>query len=271
LPYFFQDNRIVHAVPEQGETMKAARILKEKINSETITVGLLMTFDLWPGAIDMALKSEMDYIIIDREHGMHSDELVASVCAAGRLADFPVLVRPVDTAYSSIRRAADMGACGFLLPTVESPDQLDMVRDSIYMPPRGKRRPGGPGNYWVSDVNYPTWKKEVEDAFIVLPQIETKLGLNRVDAIAGHEITTAIAVGPYDLSADLGVCYEADHPKLLEALGKIREAGKRAKKNMWHLGDGPTLRKQGYTFICLGDPISLMEASLASIASKLKR
>ena len=250
--------------------MKAAQILKEKINSEAITVGLLMTFDLWPGAIDTAIKSGMEYIIIDREHGMHSDELVASVCATGRLANFPVLVRPVDTAYSSIRRAADMGACGFLLPTVESTDQLDMVRDSIYMPPRGKRRPGGPGNYWVPDVNYPTWKKEVEDDFIVLPQIETQTGLAQVDAIAGHEITTAIAVGPYDLSADLGVCYDPNDASLLEALGRIREAGKRQGKNMWHLGDGPTLLKQGYTFICLGDPISLMEMILASTVSQLK-
>ena len=61
-----------------------------------------------------------------------------------------VLIRVVDaSSYSLVRRAIDLGCCGLLLPTVETVEALDIVRDSIWMPPRGKRRPGGWGNNWV--------------------------------------------------------------------------------------------------------------------------
>ena len=83
------------------------------------------------------------YLIADQEHGVHGDTLVAQVCALGRQVGFPVLIRPIDTETSTIRRAIDRGPCGLLLPTVESATQLDRVRDSIWMPPRGKCVPGG--------------------------------------------------------------------------------------------------------------------------------
>ena len=77
----------------------------------------------------------------------------------------------------------------------------------------GKTRPGGPGNYWEGDFRYETWKAGVEDDFIVLPQIESRAGLERLDKIAAHQITTAMAIGPYDLSMELGVGAQMDHPK----------------------------------------------------------
>ena len=107
------------------------------------------------------------------------------------MVDFPVIVRPVDCAYATIRQAIDRGPCGFLLPGIESAEEMDRVRDAVYMPPRGRRRPGGPGNAWVSSFHYDRWKEEVEDEFIVLPQIETRAELANVDAIAAHEVQWA--------------------------------------------------------------------------------
>ena len=71
------------------------------------------------------------YLIADQEHGVNSDTQVAQVCALGRQVGFPVLIRPIDTETSTIRRAIDRGPCGLLLPTVESATQLDRVRDGI--------------------------------------------------------------------------------------------------------------------------------------------
>jgi len=138
------------------------------------------------------------------------------------------------------------------------------------MPPRGERRPGGPGNYWVPDFQYDTWKREVEDDFIILPQIETRVGLANVDAIAAHEITTAIAIGPYDLSADLGVCFEMDHPKMQEAVEEIRAAGEKAGKTMWRIGDGETLASEGYHFLCIGTPEGIFRTALSVLNQATK-
>lgn len=170
-------------------------------------------------------------LIMDQEHGTHSDADVAAVCAAGRILKFPVLIRIANSNdYTMLRRAIDLGCVGLLLPTVETTETLDIVRDSILMPPRGRRRPGGWGNSWVSDYGLDAWQTDVEPHFIVWPQIESKTGLANVDAIAAHAITSAIAVGPYDLSAELGTCCDMKSEVMVAALERIREAGKRVGK-----------------------------------------
>ena len=242
--------------------MKAARVLREKIADGRIVTGVLTTDLLWPALVEYLQKAEFDYLIIDLEHGAHSEQQVAEVCALGRMIDFPVLIRPIDCDYATIRRTIDFGPCGCLLPGVESAIALDGVRDGIYLPPRGRRRPGGPGNYWVKDFLYESWKREVEDFYIVLPQIETRQGLANADAIAAHEITTAIAIGPYDLSADLGVCEIMDAPQMRDAIEVIRRAGERCGKTMWRIGDGPTLAAAGFTFLCIAEPMAALKETL---------
>ena len=130
--------------------MEAAKRLRAKVQALQITTGVLTTDLLWPQLVEFLQRAEIDYLIADQEHGVHSDTQVARVCALGRQGGFPVLIRPIDTETSTIRRAIDRGPCG-LLPTVESATQLDRVRDSIWIPPRGKRRPGNkPSKSWAT-------------------------------------------------------------------------------------------------------------------------
>jgi 2-keto-3-deoxy-L-rhamnonate aldolase RhmA len=250
--------------------MEAARILKRKIKEETPTIGILLTNHLWPEVIEISINAGLDYLIIDTEHGAFSPELIVDVCAIGRLLNFAVLIRPISHEINTIRKTIDMGACGLLLPTIQSAANLDEVRQGIYMPPRGQRRPGGLGNRWVRNYSYETWKSEVEDDLIVLPQIETRQALGQLDAIGNHEITTAMAIGPYDLSADLGVCAETTGPVVGEAIQQIRLAARKAGKNMWMIGDGPTLARQGFTFICIGEPMWMLQATLRGMVQHVK-
>lgn len=251
--------------------MKAARILREKIaNENEITTGVICTFHFWPGMIEMAMKAGLDYLIIDLEHISYDSEMVGQACAIGRRENFPILIRPPSAEYTPVRLAIDIGPCGLLVPYVETREDMRQIQDAVYMKPRGRRRPGGLGNHWVSDVNYETWKTEVEDNFIILPQIESIVGLNNADAIASNPLTTAMAVGPYDLSADLGVCWDADSDELKQALQKIREAGRAAGKNMWMIGDGSTLVKRGFNFLCLTEPTMFQQTKLAELNEAVK-
>lgn len=243
--------------------MEPARRLREKISRRDLTTGVLVTDHLWVDLVELCQRAELDYLIVDMEHGSVSTDLVAEVCATGRRLGFPVLLRPRANDYANIRLAADLGPCGFLLACVETPDELDLVRDGLFMPPRGRRRPGGMGNRWVRDFTAATWRKEFEDDFLVLPQIETRVGLSNVTAIANHELTTAVAIGPYDLSAELGVCAEMNSPVLREALLKIRAAGDAANKATWMISGNPAaLVEDGWRFICVGEPTWILMAAL---------
>ena len=251
--------------------MKAAKLLMEKVNRGDVVTGLLAMNHVWLELIEISMKAGLDYLIIDMEHGSPDVDLVVEACALGRMVDFPVLIRPVDHAMSTIRKAMDMGPCGFLLPTVQSAADLDKVRDAIYLPPRGQRRPGGRGNGWTSAASLEAWQRDVEDHFIVLPQIETQLGLDNLQSIAEHELTTCLAHGPYDLSFDLGVGGQMDGPDVKGATRRMQAAANAAGKKMWVIGDGPTMRAAGYTFICIGAPMGVLGNALRDISNATRQ
>lgn len=250
--------------------MKSGALLKEKINRHQPAFGAMATFHFWTGLVEIAMNAGLDYLIIDLEHLSHPAEMVADACAIGRREGFPILVRPASADFTTVRLAMDLGPSGLLIPYVQSVAMMDEIRDAVFMKPRGRRRPGGPGNLWVRDYNYETWKRDFEDDLIILPQIESRIGLENVDAIARHPLTTAIAIGPYDLSADLGVCWQPDSPELISAINRIRQAGTDAGKNMWMIGEGPTLRSKGFTFLCLTEPIMFLTASLGQLVQRTK-
>lgn len=245
--------------------MNPARALREKLASGALVTGALATRHFWPGLVEVAIEAGLDYLVVDLEHLSHDAESVADGCAMGRLAGFPVLVRPPEPEFSAMRLAVDLGPCGLLVPSVASCETMRNVQDAVWMPPRGRRRPGGPGLAWVADYRYETWRTSFEEDFVVLPQIESRAGLAKAREIAAHPLTTAIAVGPYDLSADLGVCWDPDAPALREALESIREAGRAAGKPMWMIGDGARLAREGYTFLCLGEPVGALRTKLAEL------
>src|ERR1035438_1608194 len=104
--------------------MKAAKILKDKINGPGLTLGVLTTFHFWPGLVEIAINAGLDYLIIDLEHLTFDAERVADACAIGRRADFPILIRPPEANFTLIRQTMDLGPCGLLVPYVESIDTL---------------------------------------------------------------------------------------------------------------------------------------------------
>jgi 2-keto-3-deoxy-L-rhamnonate aldolase RhmA len=241
--------------------MEPARKLRDRINKGEITTGLLCSEHVWSDLVELSVRNGIDYIIVDMEHGCTAIDTVAEVCATGRRMNFPVLIRPRSNDYATLRLAMDMGPCGFLLACVESAADLEVVRDAIHLPPRGRRRPGGVGNRWVPNYLGETWRTTVEDHFIILPQIETLRGLSNVAEVAGHDLTTALAVGPYDLSAELGVAGQMSAAPLKEALVTILAAAKAAGKQGWMIGGNiEELVASGWRFLCFGEPMWILEA-----------
>ena len=61
------------------------------------------------------------------------------------------MIRPCVDSYANgstaatLRKCMDMGCSGLVLPNVETVEDLDAIRDAIWLPPRGTRRPGGAG------------------------------------------------------------------------------------------------------------------------------
>lgn len=251
--------------------LSPAKHLKKRLASGNPVIGLMATDHAWPFLVEICQKAGLDYLVVDSEHGDFSDELVSHICQVGRLANFPVLVRTISCETTVVRRTIDLGPSGILLPCVESVAQLDQVKEAVLMPPRGRRRPGGMGNYWMKDFNYKTWKADFEDHFIVIPQIESQIGVDNVESIAAHPLVTAMGLGPYDLSADLGCCWNPDDEKFLAALDTVKTAADAVGKKVWAGCDGPALRAKGYTFLWVGTATLVLSNALAQIVKDINK
>jgi len=57
--------------------------------------------------------------------------------------------------------------------------------------------------------------------------IEDMAAVEQIDEIAGVEGVDLLAVGPSDLSRSLGVSGQPDHPRLVAAIDRVREAVKK--------------------------------------------
>jgi len=59
-------------------------------------------------------------------------------------------------------------------------------------------------------------------------------------------------------------------PVLAEAVKTLRRAAEEAGKTLWMIGDGAKLRAQGFTFLCVGEPIEALTAALARMNREAK-
>ena len=250
--------------------LTTGKLLKEKLASDEPVIGLMATDVAWPLLVETCRKGGLDYLVIDCEHGNFSDELVSQICQVGRLADFPVLVRTISCEPTVVRRKVDLGPCGILLPSVESTDALDEVQKAVWMPPRGRRRPGGLGNYWMKDFHYDTWKTEFEDHFVVIPQIESQAGVEAAPALARHALVTALGLGPYDLSADLGCCWAPENGDFKAAMAAVKAAADAEGKKVWAGCDGPALRRQGYSFLWVGTTSMTLSNAFSQLVEEIR-
>ena len=173
-----------------------------------------MTFDFWPGYLEIFKAEGMHFAVLDMEHGSASLRTAEEFCRTARLLDFPLIIRPEASVYHLVRRYLDMGPAGLMLPWTESQEQVEAVRDASFLPPKGRRGPGGPSIQANRSLDRAGWD-EIEANLFLMLQIETPTGMQNLPALLAHDWVDATMVGPYDLSLNLDHCGQLDHPEVV--------------------------------------------------------
>jgi 4-hydroxy-2-oxoheptanedioate aldolase len=206
-----------------------ASSLKTRVQSGQLTLGPMMTFNFWPGYLEIFKTAGMDFVLLDMEHGSASLRQAEELCRTARLLEFPLVLRPETSEYHVVRKCLDMGPAGLMIPRVEHQGQVDDVRDALFIPPRGRRGPGGPSILANRSLDRAGWT-EIESSFFVMLQIETLHGLANLAALAPHDWVDAVMPGPYDLSLQVGPAGQLDHPDVVATVQRIREESARIGK-----------------------------------------
>lgn len=183
----------------------------------------------------MAL-TDMDYFIIDGEHGTYTPAQVADIIRAAEGAGRPApFVRVKDSQRNSILQMLDVGAKGIVVPQIRSVDEA--FRTVEY----GKYYPVGNRGFAPTRNSLYGCAKEaqgsVQDYFdacnekqLLILQCETVECLENIETIAAINGVDGIFLGPYDLSIDMGMPAQFDQPDFTHAVAHILETVKAAGK-----------------------------------------
>ena len=238
--------------------------LKRRLKNGETTIGSWVTLGHSAVAEIMA-KAGYDWLVIDMEHSVIELSDAQELMQAIDLGGIPSIVRLTSNDENQIKRVMDAGACGVMVPFVNSAADAKRAVASVYYPPIGRRGVGlarGQG-YGATFQEYRTWLNENGLVIVMIEHID---GVNAVDEIFAVDGIDGYMIGPYDLSSSLGVAGEIDNPAVVEAIAKIREAGMRSGiPGGIHVVD-PDLDainkriEEGFSFIGYGMDVRILDA-----------
>ena len=173
-----------------------------------------------------------EWAAVDMEHGAFSRSGLPDIFRALERRGTLPFVRLLEATKAEIKAALDSGAQGLIFPMIESRAQLDdAISHSLY--PGGKEFAHGKRGVGFSRANmYGLDFDSRQDGgfgqeIVLVAQIEHVNALRELDAIFSHPRLDAYMVGPYDLSASMGLTGNFAHPDFTAALKDIENAAKK--------------------------------------------
>ena len=237
--------------------------LKQALRQGELCLGSWITL-AHPAIAEIMAKAGFSWLAVDLEHSVvtirEAEELIRVIGLCGVVP----LVRLSANDPVQIKRVMDAGAHGVIVPMVNSAAQAEQAVASVYYPPRGRRGVGlaRAQGYGGDFEGYREW---LQQKAVVIVQVEHIQAVENLPEILAVEGVDGFFVGPYDLSSSLGIPGQWAHPKMTEAMARIREIGGASGKapGIHVIEPDPEAARQkmaeGYRFIAYSLDIRLLD------------
>ncbi len=247
---------------------------KDRLRQGALQVGLWLSLAEAYTA-EICAGAGFDWLLIDGEHGPNDlRSILRQLQAVAAFASEAVVRVPVGETWM-IKQVLDIGARTLLVPMVETAEQAAMLVAATRYPPQGRRGVGAAvarASGFDRDGGY---MRRADAETCLLVQIETRSGLDNLEAIAAVDGVDGLFIGPADLSASLGHPGDPTAPEAQAAiddgLRRIVASGKAAGIIM---GDEALVRHAmalGATFVAVGTDVSLLGRGSDALAARYGR
>ncbi|KAH7150178.1 Pyruvate/Phosphoenolpyruvate kinase-like domain-containing protein [Dactylonectria estremocensis] len=209
--------------------------------------------------------NNFSWVLIDAEHGLISDkdyyELSTAIASEGAS---PIIRVPWHEEWM-IKRALDAGAHGVLLPMCHSAEDAKRIVSYSKYPPLGSRGYGPMFSpHSLPGVAGGQYDDGADQSLLVMVQIESRSGVENVEAIAKTEGLDVLLIGPFDLAKQMGVVrggeeHEAAIQKILKA---SHDAGKKAAIFCSNGSQALTRAEQGFDMVSIITDLGAVEEGI---------
>ena len=169
-------------------------------------------------------RAGYDWVAVDLEHGAISTAQLPDLFRALELGGTLPLVRLGLGDARECKQALDAGAGGVIVPMVESAEQLERVRAACCWPPAGARGVGF-SRANLFGKNFEAYAEEAQ-APLLVAMIEHYHAIDQLDQILRVKGLDAVFIGPYDLSASMGMTGRFEELAFVAAIERIRTSAK---------------------------------------------
>ena len=255
----------------RNKFMRPNKIKQMWNEGKSVTMGWLSLGHSF--SAEVMARQGFDALCVDLQHGTYEmSSVLPMLQAIGQTETSPV-VRVASNDSGDIMRALDLGAYTIIVPLINTAQDAARAVAACRYPPVGNRSSGPIRAIHYGGADY---QAKANDEILVFGMIETKEGLENLEAICATPGLDAIYIGPADLSLALGLPPQGDnpHPLHMATCDKIRETAHRhGKKACMHCAAAPFAigaLKRGFDLVMLTSDVSCMIASARQQLAALK-
>ena len=177
--------------------------LKNKLKNNVLTIGSWVTI-AHPSVVEIMATAGFEWLVVDMEHtsiDLYQAQILISVIQAKNL---KALVRVAKNEEVIIKKVLDIGADGIIVPMIKTKDEAKKAVGHAKYPPFGSRGVGlfRAQNYGVSFSEYQNF---IKNDLVIIAQIEHIEAVKNIDEIIDVDGIDGVIIGPYDLSASMGM------------------------------------------------------------------
>lgn len=205
--------------------------VKRALMAGEVQVGTWVNTLRTPHIAQMLATAGFDFLYIDMEHSSLSMETVGDLCAAALAAGLIPIVRPAAKDPHLLTRPLDNGAMGLLIPHLDTREEAEAVVKAIRFPPLGQRGINLQGvhtGFGRADGDAYVASTHAENLLLV--QIESDRGVGNLEGILSVDGIDGAVVGRGDLSTDLGLPGQTNHPEVVRRVETMIAACRRHGK-----------------------------------------
>lgn len=217
-------------------------------------------------AVESIVHQGFDAATVDCQHGMIGFEGALAMLQAISTTSVVPLVRPSGLHPSEIMRYLDAGSYGIICPMISTVEDARVLVSACRYPPLGTRS-FGPARGLL--YGGPDYLDGANEEILVMAMIETRQGLENLNAILEVPGLGGIYVGPNDLALAMGFrpANESAEPAVVDAIERIRAETVAAGKIAGiFCSDGPAAARriaEGFDLVTPGNDAALLRRVMA--------